>query len=71
MFYAPSTNRLEHPWVANLNPSYIKRVIIPFYWYATYKGKQGIEKCRIIIHLTIHNNYYMSGWSLVINPKAS
>jgi hypothetical protein len=61
MFYALSTNRSEHPWVANLSPSYRGRIIILFYWYAMYKRKQVIEKCRIIIHLAIHNNYYTSG----------
>jgi hypothetical protein len=63
-------NRSEHPWVANLSLNYIGRVIILFYWYVMYKGKQGIEKCRIIIHLAIHNNYCQNGWNLVINPKA-
>jgi len=70
MFSTPNTNKSEHPWVANLSSSYKGRDIILFYWYATYKGKQGIEKCRIIIHLAIHHNYYLNGWRLVINPKA-
>jgi hypothetical protein len=70
MFFAFIINRSEHPWVANLSLSYRGRVIILFYWYVMCRGKQGIEKCRIIIHLTIHNNDCHNGWSLVINPKA-